>query len=440
MPAPNEVASRDVLAPPGPGRRPVGAVALLALGVNGIVGVGIFFAPASVAEHAPGTAGVLVFAVMGLAVLPVALAFAVLGRRFDEDGGPVVFARAAFGTLASFLVGWVAYVSAFLSTAAVVFGLTRAVAADLGLADPVGLRLAATALTTALALVVASGISISARVWTGLTLLKLLPLLALLGAFAVFSGPRPPLPSGSADLSWLRAGLIVMFTYQGFEIVPVIAGQVRTPARAVPMATVASLLLAIVLYLGLMGACVLGLPALASSKAPLADVAAVYGGEGLSWLVAVGTTISALGISFGQMVATPRYLSALSSGARTLFGVESLSPRGVPLKALLVTWLLVTLLVQGGDLTELFALSAIGVLLQFGVTAAALVTLAWRRERGLTPAHAWLAVPTLTLALVLVVFGATGREALVALAAVAAGFLLSRAAKPRSGTPPPGGA
>jgi amino acid transporter len=409
----------------------VGPIALLALGVNGIVGVGIFFAPASVAQHASGTAGILVFAVMGVALLPVALAFAVLGRRFDEDGGPVVFARAAFGTLASFLVGWVAYVSAFLSAAAVVFGLTRAVASDLGFADPASLRLGAVALTTALALVVASGISISARVWTALTVLKLVPLLALLAAFVAFSGSRPPLPPVVAEPSWLRAGLIAMFTLQGFEIVPVIAGQVRTPARAIPMATVASLLLAIALYLGLMGACVLGLPALAASRAPLADAAAR--------LVAVGTTISALGISFGQMVATPRYLSALSSGARSLFGVERLSPRGVPLKALFVTWLLVSLLVQRGDLTELFALSAIGVLLQFGVTAAALATLAWRRERGLTPAHVGLAAPTLALALVLVAFGATAREAVVALLAVGAGFLLSLAARPRATPAPSGG-
>ncbi|HKC13668.1 MAG TPA: amino acid permease, partial [Vicinamibacteria bacterium] len=135
-------------------KRPVGALQLLALGVNGIVGVGIFFAPATVAGLAPGRAGVLVFAVTGLALLPVALAFAVLGRRFDEDGGPVVFARAAFGDFASFLVGWVAYVSAFLSASAVMVGLTNATAPSLGLTSPLALRLSATALVTILALVV----------------------------------------------------------------------------------------------------------------------------------------------------------------------------------------------------------------------------------------------------------------------------------------------
>ncbi len=413
-------------------RRPVGAFALLALGVNGIVGVGIFFAPASVAQQAPGTASLLVFAVMGLALVPVALAFAVLGGRFDEDGGPVVFARAAFGDFASFLVGWVAYVSAFLSAAAILFGLTSAVAPALGLAGPAGLRLAATVLTTLLALVVATGISISARVWTALTILKLLPLLALLAAFAAFSGPWPALASSPAEVSWLRAGLIVTFTFQGFEIVPVIAGQVRSPERTVPMATVGSLLIAIPLYLGLIAACVLVLPAIASSAAPLAEAAGVYGGVGLARLVALGTGVSALGIAFGQMVATPRYLSALSSGERTLFALERMSERGVPLRALFATWALVTLFVQAGDLTELFALSAIGVLLQFGVTAASLATLALRRQRGLRPAHLLLALPTLALALVLVAFGATGREAQVATGAVMVGFLLYWAARPKA--------
>ncbi len=85
--------------------------------------MGIFYVPAAVAAHAPGLGTVLVFLATGIALVPAAAAFAILGRRFDEDGGPVVFARAAFGPRVSFLVGWVAYVSAFFSTSAVVAGL-----------------------------------------------------------------------------------------------------------------------------------------------------------------------------------------------------------------------------------------------------------------------------------------------------------------------------
>jgi basic amino acid/polyamine antiporter, APA family len=416
--------------------RPVGPLQLLALGVNGIVGVGIFFAPASVARLAPGRAAIFAFALTGLALVPVALAFATLGRLFDEDGGPVVFARAAFGDFASFLVGWVAYVSALLSASAVMVGLTNATAPSLGLGGPLALRAFVTCLVAVLALIVASGIRISARVWTSLTALKLLPLLALLAAFFLYAGPAAPAVTGG-ETAWLGAGLMIMFTFQGFEIVPVIAGQVKSSARAIPVATVGSLLVAILLYVGLVAACVAALPDLAHSGAPLADAAGVFGGTGLSRVVALGTSVSALGIALGMMVTTPHYLSALASGRRALFDLERLDAKGVPMRAVFVTWVLVTLLVNAGDLGELFALSSIAVLMQFGVTAAALVALAFRRYHGLRPIDAWTAVPTFVVGITLVVFGATKREGLVALGAIVAGILLARFAKVRpAGTQP----
>jgi APA family basic amino acid/polyamine antiporter len=411
--------------------RPVGVIQLLALGLNGIVGVGIFFVPASVAAGAPGLGAVAVFALTGLALLPAALTFATLGRRFDEDGGPVVFARAAFGDRVSFLVGWVAYVSALFSTAAVVVGLTRATLPALGIGG-FAARVAPAVLVTLLAAVVASGLRLSARVWTSLTALKLLPLVLLAGAFALAWGRFPVPPATAPDSGWLRAALIVVFACQGFEIVPVIAGQVRSSSRAVPFATVGSLVLAVGLYVALVLACVTALPGLASSTAPLAEAAGVVGGAGLAWLVAVGTSVSALGISFGMMVTTPRYLSALSSGGRTLFDLEKTSPGGVPMRAVAVTWAVVATIVSLGELGELFALSSIAVLMQFGTSALALLVLAGRRERGLGPRQAWPAVPTLAVAAALVAYGATAREGLVAAVAVVLGLGLLRLARPRA--------
>ena len=409
--------------------RPVGPLQLLALGLNGIVGVGIFFVPAAVAASAPGLGAVAVFALTGLCLLPAALTFATLGRRFDEDGGPVVFARAAFGDRVAFLVGWVAYVSALFSTAAVVVGLTRSVlpaTGDGGLA-----RVAPALLVSLLAGVVASGLRLSARVWTSLTVLKLLPLVLLVGALGLAWGGLPAPAAPAPNASWFRAALTVTFACQGFEIVPVIAGQVRASSRAVPFATVGSLVLAIALYVALVLACVTALPALASSSAPLADTAAVLGGVSLSRLVAAGTSVSALGIAFGMMVTTPRYLSAFAAGGRELYALDRVSASGVPTRALAVTWLVVSVLVSLGDLGELFALSSIAVLLQFGTSALALLVLAVRRERGLDPRQAWPAVPTLAVAAVLVASGATAREAVVAAGAVLLGVGLLRLSRPR---------
>ncbi|HEY5906802.1 MAG TPA: APC family permease [Vicinamibacteria bacterium] len=415
--------------------RPVGPLALLALGVNGIVGVGIFFIPAALGQLTPGASGILVFAITAAALVPVALVFATLARRFEEDGGPVLFARAAFGEGVSFLVGWVAYVSAILSTSAVMSGLMTALSPGLGLDGPLEKRLALATLVTVLALVVATGIKVSAFAWTTLTFLKLLPLLALVTLFLA-TAPALSLPSAAAAQApsasaWARAILTALFACQGFEIVPVIAGQVRSPQRFVPFATVGSLVFSCVLYVGLMWACVATLPDLAQAKAPLADAGRGLGGPGFGSVIALGTSISALGICFGMMVTTPRYLSALAAGGRRLFELDRFAANGVPMRAVVVTWSLVMLVVQGGDLSELFAMSSLAVVTQFSVTAAALFALAWRRERGLGARHALLAVPAFALGLYLAAGGATWNEVLASLVALAVGLGLFATSRPR---------
>jgi amino acid transporter len=415
--------------------RPVGPFALLALGVNGVVGVGIFFIPATIGELAPGGAGILVFALTAAALVPVALVFATLARRFDEDGGPVLFARAAFGELFSFLVGWLAYVSAILSAAAVMTGLASAVAPTLGLEGPTAFRFTVAALVTGLALVVASGIKISARAWTTLTVLKLLPLLGLVALF-LLSGPSlAAAVSPGPPPAWARAILTALFACQGFEIVPVIAGQVRAPQRWVPFATVGSLVSSCLLYVVLMWACVATLPGLAAAKAPLAEAGAALGGAGAAGIIAAGTSVSALGICLGMMVTTPRYLSSLAAGGRRLFDLDRFAPNGVPRRALLVTWVLVMIVIQAGELSELFALSALAVLTQFGVTAAALFALALRRERELKRLHALLAVPAFALGLYLAAQGATRNEGYASLAALLLGLLLFGISRPRPPAP-----
>jgi basic amino acid/polyamine antiporter, APA family len=384
-------------------RRALGVWSLLALGVNGIVGVGIFFTPNLVAGLVPGTPGVWAYALTLLALLPVAMTYARLGSRFDRDGGPYVWACAAFGPGAGFVVGFAAYASAVLSTSAVLAGLGEYTAPLLGLgAQKQAFSVLAAALFAA---VVAAGLKPSAWVWSSLTVLKLLPLLLLVAAFLAFGQGSPaPAPAPTVEVeavSWSRAVLLIVFSMQGFEIVPVPGSHVRSAKRAIPIATIGSLVLCAGLYLVLHLACVRSVGNLATSDAPLVAAASALGGARLAELVRAGTNISAIGIAFGMLAMTPRYLAALQAGAGDVATASLESRQQVPRRALFVTLVLVVILLSWGALSRLFVLSSVAVLFQYSVSVLSLGVLSLKRAHGLSPRDA-LSAPLALVALVVV--------------------------------------
>jgi amino acid transporter len=364
-----------------PERRVLGFWSLLTLGINGIVGVGIFFTPSELGRLVPGPASAWAFALTALLLAPVAWVYGRLGSAYPEDGGPFVWAREAFGTRFAFAVGFVAYTSAVLSTSAVVSGLGQYLAPELGFASS-GARLGFR-LVTALAFsgVALLGLRLSAWVWSLLTVLKLLPLLVL-AAFAL--GHTGPLLQASAPggESLARAALLAVFPMQGFEIVPVPAGEARGGRFSVLLATLASLAFAATLYVLLQLACAVMLPSLASSPAPIVEAGnRVTGGVGGGWFAA-GANVSAVGIAFGMFAMTPRYLAALGTDA--LLGPRlAQERRGVPIVALGVTTALVSIFVSTASLEGLFVLSSLAVLLQYAVSSLSLFRLAGRAGRGL---------------------------------------------------------
>lgn len=411
----------------------LGLPTLLALGINGVVGVGIFFTVPVVAAAAPGWLGLGVYAAVVLACLPIALVYGKLGGRFEEDGGPYLYARSAFGREAAFGIGWITYVSAVFSTATVATGLVETVSPSLGILTAEGRALLGAGLVTALAIVLAGGLRISAFTWTGVTIAKLVPLALLLGAAVFLGAPSSadisplftdaPLPTISVLLG---AGMAVLFSLQGFEVVPLPAGQVRGSARAVPIATVAALVFAGLLYMALHAACLYALPDLGSRTMPIAEAAAVYGGGWLGRLVTAGVSVSSFGITVGMVAMTPRYLAALG-GEEALGGRLAVSKHGVPRLAFAITWALVLITTTTsflyGSIANLFALSTISVLLQYVVTAAALFVLAKRRERGLSLKDTW-PVPLVLAACAWLSLGAEAIELLVVGSVIGAGFLL----------------
>ena len=356
--------------------RPLGLFSLLALGINGTVGVGIFFAPAGVVPLVPGSRGAFVYLIAALAMLPVAVVFAHLGRTFAEDGGPYVWARAALGSTPAFCFGWLTYISSLLSAATVASGLGSHLALSLQLANA---RYAALGCVFVLALVAATGLRMSALGVRSITFVKLLPLLGLLALGigpSLFAARTAPIaPFWTLDTG--RAVLLVVFALQGFEVVPVLAGRARDRG-AVARATLGTLVFCALLYALLHAVCVQALGAEAAGAAPLTSAARVYGGELAARILSAGQLVSALGIAFGQMVTTPHYLAALGKADGFGVWIGQVRQNGVPARALFVSVALIVVLVLQSELSNLLVLSSVAVLAQYAVAAVSLLVLSWR--------------------------------------------------------------
>src|SRR5882762_7667311 len=90
---------------------------LVAITINGIIGAGIFGLPAKV-YNLIGSYSLIAFVACALVVTLIILCFAEVGSRFDETGGPYLYAREAFGPAVGFEVGWLIWLARLTAFAA----------------------------------------------------------------------------------------------------------------------------------------------------------------------------------------------------------------------------------------------------------------------------------------------------------------------------------
>jgi APA family basic amino acid/polyamine antiporter len=291
--------------------RPLGAVHVAAVAIGAMVGVGIFFTPATLARAVPSPGWLLGLWVLGgVASIAGALVFADLGVRWPRAGGLYVFLREGFGgrtgEALSFLYGWLQLLVVQPGAMAViavvlvdhVFVLTGPVAP----AARAGSACAAIAVFTAANLL---GLRTGGRIQIGMAGLKLvaLALLIFVGfgwgrASQVLAAPATVEPATGWS-SWLLFGMIpVLFTFGGSYHATFVAGSVRDPERSIPRGIISGIAAVLVAYLGVNLAylALLGQGGLASSASPAAEAIGVALGASAGRVVAAVIVVSAAGI------------------------------------------------------------------------------------------------------------------------------------------------
>ena len=287
----------------------------LSLGiVNMIVGAGIFVLPGLIAALL-GPAAIIAYLVCSVVIALVFLCFAEAGSRVTRSGGVYAYVEDAFGPFAGFMAsiflwfGW-----GILSNAAVAIALVELLAIAFPFFDSaVPKILFLVVLFSGLALVNIRGVQSGVRFAVFNTYAKLVPLVGLVVLGAFFMQWENVAITEMPSLSSIGAGtLMLVFAFGGAEVALNASGEIKNPARTVPLGLFFGIGIVFILYVSIQSVAqgILGPDLALNLEAPLVATAERAFGPWGRTILLIGAGISILGVTSGHVLNHPRAVFA----------------------------------------------------------------------------------------------------------------------------------
>ncbi len=381
-------------------RRQLGLLDATALCAGSIIGSGIFFLPATMAAALPATGPLLaVWLVAGLVSVLGALCLAELGTMMPEQGGLTIYLREAFGSFWGFLYGWTCFAltnTVALAAIAMVFAEYLGVLLPMGAGAERAVALAAIAGFTALNCL---GVREGATAQNILTGLKVLLMAGIVAAAFLLPGGGPgnlepallARPEGGYAAPLAVAFLGALFAYDGWINISFVGGEVRDPARTLPLAVLWGTGVVVLLYLAVNLAYlwVLGPAGVAGSPLVASETLARVAGPSGSRIIAFVIVVSTLGALNGNLLSSARVPFALAREGRFPAVAGRLGRRGTPVAALLLQGAWAVALSFTGTYVQLTQWMVYGAFIFFGLGAVAVLVLRRRRPDLPRPYRVW---------------------------------------------------
>jgi len=402
---------------------------LVALAINAIIGAGIFGLPAKVYALI-GTYSLIAFVACALVVLLIILCFAEVSSRFDETGGPYVYAREAFGATTAFEVGWLMWLARLTAFAANCNLMISYLGYFWPAASSAFWRSSIIVFVTGLLTIVnILGVRQAAIASNVFTIGKLVPMLIFIATGLFFLNPQAytfgPRPSTAA---FSQSVLLLIYAFTGFEMAAIPAGEASNPQRNMPRSFLIAIGVVAVFYILIQVVCVGTLPELAQSQKPLADAGSRVLGAVGGAIISAGAIISIVGNLNITLLSGPRVPFAMAERKQLPAFIGHVNKRfATPDVAIIVTAAITLVFTLKQSFVQALTISTIARLVTYAVTCAALPIL--RRRKDAPPALFHLpggmiiSMAALVLAAWLLA-NSTLREALVALGAGAIGFAI----------------
>jgi basic amino acid/polyamine antiporter, APA family len=392
-----------------------GATALVA---GSMIGTGVFFKAAIMSQQV-GTPMLVLAAWLtaGLMSLAGALTYAELGGMLPEAGGEYNYLRAAYGRLPAFLDGWMRAVVASAGVAALGAGFATFLSAIVpmntvwafttlhlfGRDVPWQLgekELIAIAMIAVFGIANCAGVAFGGRLQTALTGAKVLGILIIIaGAFFFSNGSTSHLNAAHLNAAATHSALATnrftafgaavlsaLWACDGWAFMPMVAGEIKNPARNVPRALIVGVLSVLTLY-GLVNlAYFYALPfdqvaransTLYRDALPVASlVAGTFLGTRGPALLSILCMISIAGAMNGVIMSLARMPFAMSRDGLLASRFGELSERSrVPVWSVLAITVWSCILALSGTFDQLTDLTIFGQWIFYGLTGAAVFVL-----------------------------------------------------------------
>ena len=284
---------------------------LLIIGINSIMGTGVFFLQA-IAAGIAGPASIISWGIMACIAIGMSLVFAELSSMFDTAGGVYDYTKRVFGSFSSFLVGWLTILVSMITIATLVVGAIQYLNPSLPVSQIIGISLLFLLIFNFMAY---RGMQTSAVMLVAFGIITLSAVLLLLVPGFFFVQPQNLSPFFSFGVIPVFIGVfLVADTFFGWQTITFLAEETQDARRVLPKVFIYST--AIIALLCILFAIVIlsiiPWSELSASGAPLLLVSErIYGSLLGEWYTLLIYS-AIIGSVAGWIVSSPRLLMALA--------------------------------------------------------------------------------------------------------------------------------
>jgi len=344
-------------------RRTFGLPSIILLGVNTIVGSGIFLLPGQITSLV-GNWSLIVYGLVTIIVLSIAWCFAKCAALFNRDGGAYLYAKKAFGNFVGFEIGFMRWAVGIIAWAALAAGFVTALSSIWPEVMEESTRsLLIISLISCLGILNMINLRTITFLNNVITIAKMLPLLffVAVGVFYINKSHFVPFVLPEVEMGTFgAASLMVFYVFGGFEALVVAAGEMKNPEKNLPIAVMAVISICACFYflIQLVSIGILG-ESLNDSISPMSDVAEVLLGSYGKLAVIFAMLVSIGGVNIAASFIAPKNGVALAEDGMIPEFIARKNRFGMPYIAILITVFATMMAALSGSFIQLIAISAV---------------------------------------------------------------------------------